>query len=51
VYGFLQFVKLFESLQAEIPKRSVGWIVGTTSVAFEMVVLALAAWQFCRRDY
>ena len=30
--------------------RSIGWIVGT-SLAFEAVVLALAAWVFCRRDY
>ncbi len=37
-------------LQAEIRSRSVGWIVGT-SVGFEGVVLALAAWIFCRRDY
>ncbi|MGD0463130.1 MAG: hypothetical protein ABSB74_11655 [Tepidisphaeraceae bacterium] len=37
-------------LQAEIRSRSVGWIVGT-SVGFEAVVLALAAWIFCRRDY
>jgi len=39
-----------KALQAAIRKRTVGWIVGT-SVAFEMVVLALAAWLFCRRDY
>jgi hypothetical protein len=37
-------------LQAEIRSRSVGWIVGT-SVGFEGVVLVLAAWLFCRRDY
>jgi len=39
-----------KALQAAIRGRTIGWIVGT-SVAFEAVVLALAAWLFCRRDY
>jgi hypothetical protein len=39
-----------EKLHAEMNGRSVDWIVGT-SVGFEGVVLALAAWIFCRRDY
>jgi len=30
--------------------RSVSWVVGT-SLAFEAVIVALAAWIFCRRDY
>lgn len=30
--------------------RSLSWVIGT-SLAFEAVVLALAAWVFCRRDY
>jgi hypothetical protein len=30
--------------------RTVAWIIGT-SVAFEVVVLTLAVWIFCRRDY
>jgi hypothetical protein len=30
--------------------RSVPWIIGT-SLAFELVVVAVAAWLFCRRDY
>jgi hypothetical protein len=30
--------------------RSVSWIVGT-SLLFELVVLSMAAWVFCRRDY
>jgi hypothetical protein len=30
--------------------RSIGWILGT-SCAFEAVILTLAAWIFCRRDY
>lgn len=30
--------------------RSIPWIIGT-SLGFEVVVLALAAWVFCRRDY
>ncbi|MDB5297178.1 MAG: family transporter protein, partial [Phycisphaerales bacterium] len=39
-------LKLREVLAA----RSVGWVVGT-SLAFEAVVLGVAAWVFCRRDY
>jgi hypothetical protein len=31
-------------------QRSIAWVVGT-SLAFEAVVLALAAWSFCRRDF
>ena len=38
------------ALQTEIMCRTVGWIIGT-SVAFEGIVLVLAAWIFCRRDY
>lgn len=30
--------------------RSLGWVIGT-SLLFEAVMLALAAWVFCRRDY
>ena len=30
--------------------RSPAWVIGT-SLAFEAVVLTLAAWVFCRRDY
>ena len=30
--------------------RSVAWIVGT-SLGFELIVLSLAAFLFCRRDY
>jgi ABC-type transport system involved in multi-copper enzyme maturation permease subunit len=30
--------------------RSPAWIIGT-SLAFEVVIVALAAWIFCRRDY
>jgi len=30
--------------------RSLGWVLGT-SLLFEGVVVALAAWIFCRRDY
>ncbi|HEY1921348.1 MAG TPA: hypothetical protein VGG44_01175 [Tepidisphaeraceae bacterium] len=39
-----------EKLKAVIRGRSVGWII-STSLAFEGVVLVLAAWIFCRRDY
>ena len=37
-------------LQQELNERPVWWIVGT-SLGFEAVVLGLAAWIFCRRDY
>ena len=33
-----------------VAERSVGWVLGT-SLAFEGVVLFLAGWIFCRRDY
>ena len=36
--------------ELEVRKRSVGWVIGT-SLAFEAVVLLLAGWLFCRRDY
>ncbi len=37
-------------VQKQMRKRTVGWIVGT-SVTFELIILTLAAWIFCRRDY
>jgi ABC-type transport system involved in multi-copper enzyme maturation permease subunit len=37
-------------LQRTLNERPIWWIVGT-SLGFECVVLALAAWIFCRRDY
>jgi hypothetical protein len=36
--------------QAEMRARPAWWVAGT-SLAFEAVVLALAVWVFCRRDY
>jgi hypothetical protein len=30
--------------------RSIPWIIGT-SIGFEVVILSIAAWIFCRRDY
>jgi hypothetical protein len=38
------------ALQKQLARRSWEWIVGS-SVAFEAVVLLLAGWIFCRRDY
>ncbi len=38
-----------EYLQAE-QGRSVAWVLGT-SLAFEAVIVAWAAWRFCRRDF
>ncbi len=37
-------------LDIALRQRSVGWVLGT-SCAFEAVILMLAAWLFCRRDY
>jgi ABC-type transport system involved in multi-copper enzyme maturation permease subunit len=37
-------------LKATIDARPVPWVLGT-SLAFEAVILSLAAWIFCRRDY
>jgi hypothetical protein len=37
-------------LESVLRQRSVAWIVGT-SLGFEVVVLALAAWIFSRRDF
>jgi ABC-type transport system involved in multi-copper enzyme maturation permease subunit len=37
-------------VQEALRDRPASWVLGT-SIAFEAVVLALAAWVFCRRDY
>ncbi|MHB1037994.1 MAG: ABC transporter permease [Pirellulales bacterium] len=39
-----------QEMQDTLRARSVAWVVGT-SLGFEAIVLALAAWIFCRRDY
>jgi ABC-type transport system involved in multi-copper enzyme maturation permease subunit len=39
-----------EQAAQEVQIRKVSWIIGS-SLIFEAVVLALAAWIFCRRDY
>lgn len=44
------FKEAGEEIQREVRNRSPAWVIGT-SLAFEAVVLALAAWIFCRRDY
>lgn len=36
--------------QRILRERSVGWVLGT-SLAFEAVMVAIAAWIFCRRDF
>ena len=38
------------ALAKTINTRPISWVIGT-SLGFEAVVLALAAWIFCRRDY
>jgi hypothetical protein len=37
-------------LRSDVDQVSASWILGT-SLVFEVVILALAAWVFCRRDY
>jgi ABC-type transport system involved in multi-copper enzyme maturation permease subunit len=37
-------------VQNTLTARSIGWIVGT-SLAFQGVVLGIACWIFCRRDF
>jgi len=39
-----------QAIAQEINARRATWIIGT-SLGFEVVVLALASWIFCRRDY
>jgi hypothetical protein len=42
--------KIHQQFLQEIRSRSVYWVLGT-SFLFEGVVVGLAAWIFCRRDY
>ncbi len=39
-----------ERMQEKMLARSVWWVIGT-SLGFEAVVLGIAAWIFCRRDF
>lgn len=39
-----------EGVESSVRERSVAWVIGT-SLGFEIVVLGLASWIFCRRDY
>jgi ABC-type transport system involved in multi-copper enzyme maturation permease subunit len=43
-------IEVSERVYEEVTGRKVSWIVGS-SLGFEAVVLGLAAWVFCRRDY
>lgn len=42
--------KVGEAMEQELRRRSPRWIIGT-SLAFEVFVLGIAAWLFCRRDF
>jgi len=42
--------KVVRKTEEILRARSVTWVIGT-SLAFEFLVLAAAAWIFCRRDY
>ena len=39
-----------ERLEAEQHSRSATWVIGT-SLSFELLIMVLAGWLFCRRDY
>jgi ABC-type transport system involved in multi-copper enzyme maturation permease subunit len=41
---------VLREVKATLDARPVSWVLGT-SLAFEAVILALASWIFCRRDY
>jgi len=41
---------VIREVKAVVDARPVSWVLGT-SLAFEAVILSLAAWVFCRRDY
>lgn len=43
-------VEFGEAMQKIMRRRSATWVIGT-SLLFELVVLAAAAWIFCRRDF
>jgi hypothetical protein len=45
-FAVVDVVKAAETMHA----RPLWWVVGT-SLTFEAVVVAIAAWKFCRRDY
>lgn len=42
--------QVVREFSATLTERPVRWVIGT-SLAFEAVVLGLAGWIFCRRDY
>lgn len=42
--------EVVQEAQEEMLRRPVSWVVGT-SLLFESVIVAWAAWIFCRRDY
>ncbi len=42
--------KVGERVQEKLRARPVAWVIGT-SLAFEALVLGIAAWIFCRRDF
>jgi hypothetical protein len=39
-----------QQVEEEIGVRDLPWIAGT-SLGFEAVILGMAAWVFCRRDF
>jgi len=42
--------EVVERLEKKVRGRSLGWVLGTSCLS-EAVVLGLAAWLFCRRDF
>ncbi|MGH7177784.1 MAG: hypothetical protein ACREJC_10415, partial [Tepidisphaeraceae bacterium] len=47
---FLHSPDTQHQVQTDLRSRSVAWVIGT-SAGFELVILGLGAWVFCRRDY
>ncbi|CAG0949561.1 hypothetical protein PHYC_00119 [Phycisphaerales bacterium] len=39
-----------QSTERAMKSRSLNWVIGT-SVGFELVILSIAGWVFCRRDF
>jgi len=49
---FTQEMLLIEAKKQEISREQRPWLwIVLTSILFEVVVVGLAAWKFCRRDY
>lgn len=50
IFGNRDQREMGKRLEEKLRGRTVGWVLGT-SLAFEALVLLLAGWIFCRRDF